>query len=35
MDDTVHSLSTFDHEYIINYPTVMFSTGYVTPSLTN
>ncbi|WRT65829.1 uncharacterized protein IL334_002779 [Kwoniella shivajii] len=27
MDDTVHGLSTFDHQYFTNYPTVMFSTG--------
>jgi mannosyltransferase OCH1-like enzyme len=29
MDDTVHGLSAFDHQYLTNYPTVMFSTGYV------
>ncbi|WWC60444.1 uncharacterized protein I303_103016 [Kwoniella dejecticola CBS 10117] len=27
MDDTVHGLSTFNHQYFTNYPTVMFSTG--------
>ncbi|EIW66516.1 hypothetical protein TREMEDRAFT_40831 [Tremella mesenterica DSM 1558] len=27
MDDTVHALSAFNHEYLTNYPTVMFSTG--------
>ncbi|WWC68502.1 uncharacterized protein I206_102431 [Kwoniella pini CBS 10737] len=27
MDDTVHGLSTFNHRYFTNYPTVMFSTG--------
>ncbi|WVQ93639.1 hypothetical protein IAU59_000715 [Kwoniella sp. CBS 9459] len=27
MDDTIHGLSTFNHQYFTNYPTVMFSTG--------
>ncbi|ODO05025.1 hypothetical protein I350_05637 [Cryptococcus amylolentus CBS 6273] len=27
MDDTVHGLSAFNHRYLTNYPTVMFSTG--------
>ncbi|ORY29752.1 nucleotide-diphospho-sugar transferase [Naematelia encephala] len=27
MDDTVHALAAWNHEWITNYPTVMFSTG--------
>jgi inositol phosphorylceramide mannosyltransferase catalytic subunit len=27
MEQTIHSLIAFDHSYILNYPTVMFSTG--------
>ncbi|KIJ56697.1 glycosyltransferase family 32 protein [Sphaerobolus stellatus SS14] len=27
MDQTIHNLLTFDHSLILNYPTVMFSTG--------
>ncbi|KAK4686177.1 hypothetical protein P7C73_g3955, partial [Tremellales sp. Uapishka_1] len=27
MDDTVHGLSAFNHQFLSNYPTVMFSTG--------
>ncbi len=27
MDQTIHNLVTFDHSWILNYPTVMFSTG--------
>lgn len=27
MDDTVHGLAAFNHQYVMNYPTVMFSTG--------
>ncbi|KAF8339152.1 uncharacterized protein EI90DRAFT_3118238 [Cantharellus anzutake] len=27
MAQTIHNLVTFDHDYILNYPTVMFSTG--------
>ncbi|KAK8861707.1 hypothetical protein IAR55_002530 [Kwoniella newhampshirensis] len=27
MDDTVHGLSAFNHKFLTNYPTVMFSTG--------
>jgi len=27
MEDTVHALPAFDHEWFSNYPTVMFSTG--------
>lgn len=27
MDDVVHGLPAFNHEWVTNYPTVMFSTG--------
>ncbi|KAF8591416.1 glycosyltransferase family 32 protein [Ramaria rubella] len=27
MEQTIHNLVSFDHSYILNYPTVMFSTG--------
>lgn len=27
MDQTIHNLVTFDHSWVLNYPTVMFSTG--------
>ncbi|KDQ21048.1 glycosyltransferase family 32 protein, partial [Botryobasidium botryosum FD-172 SS1] len=27
MDQTIHNLVNFDHDWVINYPTVMFSTG--------
>ncbi|KAF9476506.1 hypothetical protein BDN70DRAFT_882338 [Pholiota conissans] len=27
MEQTIHSLKKFDHSWILNYPTVMFSTG--------
>ncbi|KAF8639686.1 hypothetical protein AX17_000950 [Amanita inopinata Kibby_2008] len=27
MEQTIHNLITFDHNWILNYPTVMFSTG--------
>lgn len=27
MEQAIHNLVTFDHSYILNYPTVMFSTG--------
>src|ERR1700733_6701123 len=27
MEQTIHNLITFDHNYFLNYPTVMFSTG--------
>lgn len=27
MEQTIHNLINFDHTYILNYPTVMFSTG--------
>lgn len=27
MDQTIHNLNTFDHSWVLNYPTVMFSTG--------
>lgn len=27
MEMTIHGLITFNHEYVTNYPTVMFSTG--------
>ncbi|WVN87179.1 uncharacterized protein L203_102356 [Cryptococcus depauperatus CBS 7841] len=27
MDDTVHGLHAFNHQYFSNYPTIMFSTG--------
>lgn len=27
MEATIHGLVAFNHEYVINYPTVMFSTG--------
>lgn len=27
MEQTIHNLITFDHSYVLNYPTVMFSTG--------
>ncbi|KAG6854829.1 hypothetical protein C0991_012019 [Blastosporella zonata] len=27
MEQTIHNLVTFDHSWILNYPTVMFSTG--------
>jgi inositol phosphorylceramide mannosyltransferase catalytic subunit len=27
MEQTIHNLVTFDHNWILNYPTVMFSTG--------
>lgn len=27
MEQTIHNLVTFDHDWILNYPTVMFSTG--------
>lgn len=27
MEQTIHNLVTFDHSYLLNYPTVMFSTG--------
>lgn len=27
MDQTIHNLITFDHSWVLNYPTVMFSTG--------
>lgn len=27
MDDTIHGLPAFNHEWFTNYPTVMFSTG--------
>lgn len=27
MDMTIHGLITFNHDYVTNYPTVMFSTG--------
>ncbi|RSH94822.1 hypothetical protein EHS25_004628 [Saitozyma podzolica] len=28
MDDVVHGLPAFNHEWVTNYPTVMFSTGH-------
>lgn len=27
MEQTIHNLATFDHSWVLNYPTVMFSTG--------
>ncbi|PFH52816.1 glycosyltransferase family 32 protein [Amanita thiersii Skay4041] len=27
MEQTIHNLITFDHNWVLNYPTVMFSTG--------
>jgi len=27
MEQTIHNLVTFDHSWVLNYPTVMFSTG--------
>lgn len=27
MEQTIHNLNTFDHSWVLNYPTVMFSTG--------
>lgn len=27
LNQTIHNLATFDHNWILNYPTVMFSTG--------
>lgn len=29
MEMTIHGLITFNHNYVTNYPTVMFSTGSV------
>ena len=27
LEQTIHNLATFDHSWVLNYPTVMFSTG--------
>lgn len=29
MEQVIHGLVGFDHQYLSNYPTVMFSTGWV------